>query len=304
MFASSREADIVSSGGGAGSPSTASGVRSLAAEGPAENSGALRDPWDVPGELNEHDPDEVTVQLDDVGGDADDLLVQPGKGGPDSSDAPVFVDESGRRSRRYRRIGMAVGLSCAVYAVVIVVTLLSGNSNAPWLPVPGQQDEQPAGTVDTSPKPKESTAPTGFVGVAPPGTLPTAADGTTPKPGSRPSASPGASRASGSPRPGASAATSPAAGKTTPAPGTGVIIPSSTPAPTQGSATPEPTAPTGGASASPEPTASVGNSPDPGNAPVPNGPSDPTPVAEGPVPQSSPSAAPSTTPSSNQEPAS
>jgi len=46
---------------------------------------------------------------------------------------------------------MAVGIACAVYAVVIVITLLSGSSDAPWLPVPGQKDEAPAGKVDTSP---------------------------------------------------------------------------------------------------------------------------------------------------------
>ncbi|MEU1159875.1 hypothetical protein ABZ372_03230, partial [Streptomyces sp. NPDC005921] len=71
-------------------------------------------------------------------------------GAADGSDAPVFVDASGRRSRRFRRLGMAVALACAVYAVVIVVTLLSGSSDAPWLPVPGQDADKPAGQVHDS----------------------------------------------------------------------------------------------------------------------------------------------------------
>ena len=49
---------------------------------------------------------------------------------PDASDAPVFVDETGRRGRTFRRIGITVGLACAAYAVVIVGTLLSGYEDA------------------------------------------------------------------------------------------------------------------------------------------------------------------------------
>ncbi|MEU6589236.1 hypothetical protein ABZ923_08385 [Streptomyces sp. NPDC046881] len=85
-------------------------------------------------------------------------------GGPRGSDGPVFVDESGRRSRRFRRLGQAVAVACAGYAAVIVATLLSGNSAAPWLPVPGQHADRPASKVDTSPLPSASTTPT------PPGT--------------------------------------------------------------------------------------------------------------------------------------
>ncbi|AEY89704.1 hypothetical protein SHJG_4433 [Streptomyces hygroscopicus subsp. jinggangensis 5008] len=76
------------------------------------------------------------------------------------SDGPVFVDESGRRSRRFRRLGVAVAVACAGYAAVIVATLLSGNSAAPWLPVPGQHEDKPAGKVHTSPLPSVSTTPT------------------------------------------------------------------------------------------------------------------------------------------------
>ncbi|MFD8819941.1 hypothetical protein ACFV23_52815, partial [Streptomyces sp. NPDC059627] len=168
--------------------SGAAGVTGAAGGTEVLRAGALRDPWSVveppipvflrdpapdlvhdPAPDLVHDPDEVTVQ-NDVGA----VRIQPtGPAGPIRSAAaeasrasaasgasgaagvpvPVFVDESGRRSRRFRRFGMAVGLACAVYAVVIVVTLLSGSSDAPWLPVPGQHGDRPAGTVDDSPRP-------------------------------------------------------------------------------------------------------------------------------------------------------
>ena len=124
-----------------------------------------------------HDPHEVTVQLDGVGRQLEDWLVQQAKGAPstkEASDGPVFVDETGRRSRRYRRIGMAVGMACAVYAVVILATLMSGNSSAPWLPELGQeQDDKPAGKVEIPPLPADSADPSGAV-VPSPGVTPSA----------------------------------------------------------------------------------------------------------------------------------
>ncbi|MFG3011378.1 hypothetical protein ACGFZB_13135 [Streptomyces cinerochromogenes] len=114
-------------------------------------------------------PDDVTVQLEDVciaPVGARSAVGEPGAAGGEVRGAggPVFVDASGRRSRRFRRLGVAVGVACAGYAAVIVATLLSGNSAAPWLPVPGQREDKPAGKVDTSPLPSASTTPT------PPGT--------------------------------------------------------------------------------------------------------------------------------------
>ncbi|MFD9442239.1 hypothetical protein ACFWBR_29185 [Streptomyces sp. NPDC060006] len=141
-----------------------------------------------------HDPHEVTVQLDGVGRQLEDWLVQQAKGPStqESSDGPVFVDETGRRSRRYRRIGMAVGMACAVYAMVILATLLSGNSAAPWLPELGKQDDSPAGKVDSPPLVAESAEPSGAVTPSP-GTTPSADDLTTRSPGAGTSADPSAS---------------------------------------------------------------------------------------------------------------
>jgi len=131
-----------------------------------------------------HDPHEVTVQMDGVGRHLEDWLVQQAKGAPgaqEPSDGPVFVDETGRRSRRYRRIGMAVGMVCAVYAMVILVTLISGNSNAPWLPLKDQEKGAPAGEVDTPRLPVDSADPSGSASASPEASV-SGSDGTTPTP--------------------------------------------------------------------------------------------------------------------------
>ncbi|WP_130436521.1 hypothetical protein [Streptomyces sp. BK239] len=128
---------------GGGSGASSAGLSGLT--GLVDEAGAADD---------DHDPDEVTVQLDSPPGGSS-------GNGQDASEVPVFVDESGRRSRTFRRIGIAVGLACAAYAVVIVGTLLSGNSSAPWLPVPGPKDDEPARQVDTGPQPSASSGGTG-----------------------------------------------------------------------------------------------------------------------------------------------
>ncbi|WP_258055456.1 hypothetical protein [Streptomyces sp. Ru62] len=103
-------------------------------------------------------PQDATIELGDVRLGA--VGAESAVRDPRGSDGPVFVDESGRRSRRFRRLGVAVAVACAGYAAVIVATLLSGNSAAPWLPVPGQHEDKPAGKVDTSPLPSVSATPT------------------------------------------------------------------------------------------------------------------------------------------------
>ncbi|XUL88495.1 hypothetical protein ACQ86D_19070 [Streptomyces galilaeus] len=260
---------------------------------PIEPSGALADPWGAPAA---NDPDEVTVQLD---GPAEELDGDPGaKGtGHDGSDGPVFVDESGRRSRRYRRIGMAVGIACAVYAVVIVATLLSGSSDAPWLPMPGQKDDPPASKVDTSPLPAESGRPSGGGGVAP-GNIPTASDGTTPSPG----VSAGASASGASKAPGSKASTSaspkPSTSRTSSAPAGGTVSnPVVQPSHPQDTPSSAPSTPTGSTSAPAQPTTPT-PTPTAGTGTVADAPNSPAPVAQGPAAPSepAPAPAPSTTP--------
>jgi hypothetical protein len=239
----------------------------------------VRDPWDESGIAagGTHDPHEVTVQLDAISLNGQDRIEGRlgGEGASESSDGPVFVDESGRRSRRFRRIGIAVGLACAIYAVVIVVTLLSGNSNAPWLPMTGPKDDTPAGKVDTSPMPADSAEPSADAGLIP-GTTPTVSGGMTPAPGVSGTA-PGATVSPG--KPGASADASPTA--TQPGGNPSVSADPST------QPTPSVTAPP-----SPSVTPPVTTSPDPSVAPtqttgggsagpgtVADGPADPSPIA-------------------------
>ncbi|MGW0781083.1 hypothetical protein [Streptomyces sp. NPDC002913] len=97
-----------------------------------------------------HEPNDVTVQLDGLGRQLSELPVEPNL--PDPSDGPVFVDESGRRSKTYRRVGWVLAAICAVYAVTLVVALLGGNSSAPWLPLSGQEEKH-ADEVEVRPAP-------------------------------------------------------------------------------------------------------------------------------------------------------
>ncbi|MDQ0585060.1 hypothetical protein [Streptomyces rishiriensis] len=150
-----------------------------------------------------HDADELTVQL--AGVDPASTAAPTGRRleSQDGAGTPVFVDESGRRSRRLRRLGVAVGIACSVYALVIVATLVSGNSSAPWLPLPGQGDDTPAGKVETSPVPAVSQSPSGSGSAAPgagsAGSAPTASSmgGAGDVPGA--TVSPGGSQASALP---------------------------------------------------------------------------------------------------------
>ncbi|WP_395570984.1 hypothetical protein [Streptomyces sp. BK79] len=256
---------------------------------PVPVTAALRDPWQETPDADAdagsgaaghaHDPHEVTVQLDAVQlGDGTIRRADSGqhrKRGPEGSDGPVFVDASGRRSRLYRRIGIAFGMACAVYAVVIVSTLLSGNSNAPWLPVEGQQEGKPAGRVDTTPLPSESAEPSGTGGAAP-GTSPSAGAGVTtapdadaPAPGTSATArqpgagtDPGPSRSGADTQPGGGGATAPDPAQSSQAPPPVTTNPS-TPAGGGGDPTVLPTQPTGGTTT------------DPGDDTTANGASDP-----------------------------
>ncbi|MEU5278960.1 translation initiation factor IF-2 [Streptomyces asoensis] len=248
-----------------------------------ERSSDLRDPWEEPADgpdATANDPGEVTVQLDSLK-----------KGRPDAdaaSDVPVFVDESGRRSRTFRRIGILVGIACGAYAVVIVAALLSGNAGAPWLPipVPGHADEKPsAGNVDSPSSPDASASPgREGSGRREPGAPDVTATATAAVPG-RPgaSASPGAS-GSAAPSGGASpAARSSASGTARPSTGPTASAPAvgaSTPVVAPPASTPPP--PPSSPAASP----SVASSPSPAggaSTTVADGPQAPVPAASGPA---------------------
>ncbi|WP_406096457.1 hypothetical protein [Streptomyces sp. NBC_01013] len=101
-----------------------------------------------------HEPNEVTIQLDGLGRQLSELLPEPSA--PDGSDGPVFVDESGRRSKTLRRLGWVLAAIFVGYAVTLVVALLGGNSSAPFLPLSGQEEHQKAEEVRAPATPAES----------------------------------------------------------------------------------------------------------------------------------------------------
>ncbi|MER5194195.1 hypothetical protein ACWD3J_09835 [Streptomyces sp. NPDC002755] len=194
-----------------------------------------------------HDADELTVQLAGV-----DPAAAAGASGSrlesqDGAGTPVFVDESGRRSRRLRLLGVAVGVACAVYALVIVVTLVSGNSSAPWLPLPGLGGDTPAAKVEPSSVPSASASPSGSDSAVPnAGSTDSAASvsatggGATDAPGA--TASPGLPAASALPE---------ASTGTTPVNPTATAVAPSPAASESAVASPEASQPDSGASASP-----------------------------------------------------
>ncbi|MGW7286333.1 hypothetical protein ACWGH4_12710 [Streptomyces sp. NPDC054847] len=108
-----------------------------------------------------HEPHEVTIQLDGLGRKLRDLPVEP-IAPQDSAEGPVFVDESGRRSKKFRRIGWVLAAACAVYAITLVAALLGGNSSAPWMPGLGSAGEKQPEHVEIQPAPTDlvSTVPT------------------------------------------------------------------------------------------------------------------------------------------------
>ncbi|MQY11966.1 hypothetical protein SRB5_20940 [Streptomyces sp. RB5] len=172
--------------------------------------------------------DDVTIQLEAVSINGR-LLGRPDRpdtaspDAPSQQDGPVFVDSSGRRSRRFRLLGIVVCAACAVYAVVLVTTMVSGNSTAPLLPLVEQEQaqESPAEDADLSPSPDAS--PTGSASPsadpsasATPSTPPPNAQGDDPGPTGLPrqSTSPKPTTPSGGGQ--SHPATSPSAAPTTP----------------------------------------------------------------------------------------
>lgn len=248
-----------------------------------ERSSDLRDPWgELPGGTDGEDRDagEVTVQLDPLQGRPD--------GGDAASDVPVFVDESGRRSRTFRRIGILVGTVCGAYAVIIVAALLSGNAGAPWLPlpVPGQGDDKPAaGKVDSTPAPDGSGTPrpgrpgSGLpAGAGATASVPGAASG-KPGAGAAPAASGSAAPSAGASavkRPAASGSARPSAGPTASA--------SAAPKPSSPVVAPTPSVPPPASSPAASPSAASSPSPAGGaSTTVAGGPPEPAPAASSPA---------------------
>ncbi|WP_329166160.1 hypothetical protein OG709_13020 [Streptomyces sp. NBC_01267] len=95
----------------------------------------------------------------------------------DAADGPVFVDVSGRRSRKYRRIGWLVALGCACYAVLLLSTVVGGSSTAPWLSIPGPAAGKKADRVRIPAGPEVPRAPVAPAPVVGGGHVPVPAEG-------------------------------------------------------------------------------------------------------------------------------
>ncbi|CAM5479920.1 hypothetical protein [Streptomyces canus] len=97
----------------------------------------------------------------------------------------MFVDNSGRRSKLLRRIGLLLGVLSLGYAVVLGLAFMGiGVSSTTLLPFagggPGGSSYsgpggfQPQGGIGTPPSRPSGTPPTGTATGAPPSTVPTA----------------------------------------------------------------------------------------------------------------------------------
>jgi hypothetical protein len=72
-------------------------------------------------------------------------------GGPPSAARPVFVDPSGRRQRRVRRLGRLLVIPAAGYVALLLSAAFGGPSvESPYLPLPAAGGHGP-GTATTGP---------------------------------------------------------------------------------------------------------------------------------------------------------
>ncbi|MET4921650.1 hypothetical protein P3L51_04620 [Streptomyces sp. PSRA5] len=140
---------------------------------------------------------DVTVELDGLGRQLSELPGRttevpgiPAARAADSSDGPVFVDASGRRSKKLRRLGWVLAIASACYAVALGAALIGGSSSAPWLQIPGVSDKRDSQKVEIQPPP--SDRPTAVATPGAPGVDP-GPSGSVPGSPSAPDASTGAS---------------------------------------------------------------------------------------------------------------
>lgn len=108
------------------------------------------------------------------------------KRGNGSVDGPVFVDNSGRRSKLLRRIGLLLGVLSLGYAVVLGLAFMGigvsatssfipfGNGGPGGSSNSGPGGAQPQGGIGTPPAQPTGTPPTGTATGAPPSAAPTA----------------------------------------------------------------------------------------------------------------------------------
>lgn len=208
-----------------------------------------------------HEPNDATIQLDGLGRQLAELPGEPAP--PDGSDGPVFVDESGRRSKTYRRLGWVLASVCVAYAVTLVLAVLGGNSSAPWLPLSGTEGKAKAEQAEEAPAPDDTAdVPSGDTPEPGPSASGSAAAEESGAPGATPSAtsvlvpagaagSPSASTSADPSGSSGSTGTNGAGGATKPDPTTSTAKPPVDPTPP--SPEPEPSDPTTSPAGTPDP---------------------------------------------------
>ncbi|MFD7558240.1 hypothetical protein ACFV9E_27310 [Streptomyces sp. NPDC059835] len=73
---------------------------------------------------------------------------------------PVFVDSSGRRQRRVRRLGWLLVVPAVAYVVLVLSSLFGGPAlRSPFLPAPRGVDAAPSKAPAAEPQPSASAAP-------------------------------------------------------------------------------------------------------------------------------------------------
>ncbi|MFF4506296.1 hypothetical protein [Streptomyces sp. NPDC001401] len=108
------------------------------------------------------------------------------KRGNGSAEGPVFVDNSGRRSKLLRRIGLLAGVLCLGYAVILGLAFMGIGTATPSSLLPfagrgpagarnsGPGGAEPQGGIGTPPVKPSGTPPTGTATGEPPSSAPSA----------------------------------------------------------------------------------------------------------------------------------
>jgi hypothetical protein len=107
---------------------------------------------------------------------------------------PVFVDSSGHRHRKIRRLGLVVAVPAVGYLVLLASSVLGGPQvDTPLIPLPEAAKQQPAPKVKTTQQPVDTPEPGDEVSTPETTVRPVTEDSDTPSPGEFPTSTPASS---------------------------------------------------------------------------------------------------------------